>query len=264
MTINFHLVLHLCDVVSEKGPLWTTSCFPHEGVNGQILKLIHGPRYPEMQVASSVQMVLNQQEMIHNLIPGPAKQFCEETLSTTNNRTQFCYGENVIVGKWHKIQKPLKYLENVALQDGEYITQFHCLRRKKMTYVAESYNRGNKRDSSAVTYEQEDEEKVGLVKTFIRSSKCQCTACDCPCTLFAVIQSLKIVGLFDTLIPDIPVPNTKEYMREENFKLVPVHSLTSVSVKMELDSGLYISKRCNKYNEKEASPQIDLEKETAT
>lgn len=45
-----HMLLHLTDAVRNLGPLWATSCFPFESMNGQLTRMFHGTRQPHMQV----------------------------------------------------------------------------------------------------------------------------------------------------------------------------------------------------------------------
>ncbi|KAK3924153.1 putative cysteine--tRNA ligase, mitochondrial [Frankliniella fusca] len=250
LTINFHLLLHLTTLVREKGPAWTTACFPLESVNGEILRLVHGPRYPEMQITASLHMSLGIEELVDNLSPGEAKNFCCALLSTTNSSKQVKFGENVIQGRWHHIsENPPDYLKMLitshpSLQSVN-VSTFSKLRRNRILYVAEPFQKSHSRDSSAVLYDTDNGTETGLIKTFVRSSKCSCSYCHCECSLYVVIQELEVVGNFKTLLPGIFVPNTYKYKRLQNFLLLRIDALKSVSVKMEINSDLFISKRSN-------------------
>lgn len=50
MTYNAHLLLHLVDTVKHWGPLWAHSMFPFESMNGKLVKMVKGTRYPERQI----------------------------------------------------------------------------------------------------------------------------------------------------------------------------------------------------------------------
>ena len=54
MTINMHSLLHLPDMVRKIGPLWSTSCFPFESANGDLLKLFHGTQFVDIQIINAV------------------------------------------------------------------------------------------------------------------------------------------------------------------------------------------------------------------
>ncbi|KAK3918902.1 Putative nickel insertion protein [Frankliniella fusca] len=84
MTLNFHQLLHLEKLVEELGPLWTTSCFSLESINGELLKMIHGTRFVERQIASSVNVNLALPEIIKDLKDSDANQFCNFVTKTTN------------------------------------------------------------------------------------------------------------------------------------------------------------------------------------
>ncbi|KAK3920760.1 Procathepsin L [Frankliniella fusca] len=81
LTINFHLLVHLADKVQALGPLWVNSCFPLESINGIILSLVHGTRWAERQIASSMQICLGLPEIIKNLPESTAKQYCSKIIN---------------------------------------------------------------------------------------------------------------------------------------------------------------------------------------
>ena len=53
MSCNLHLLLHLAEIVRRFGPLWVTSCFEFENLNGVLKSLVHGTKYAEIQIYSS-------------------------------------------------------------------------------------------------------------------------------------------------------------------------------------------------------------------
>ena len=57
MTINVHSLLHLPEVVRYLGPLWSYSCFFFEGMNGMLLKNIHGTQYVGLQCVRTFSML---------------------------------------------------------------------------------------------------------------------------------------------------------------------------------------------------------------
>ena len=60
MSLNIHLLLHLPQIVKRLGPLWTTSCFHFEDLNGILKRLVHGTKYADLQIYSAVSMFFNQ------------------------------------------------------------------------------------------------------------------------------------------------------------------------------------------------------------
>lgn len=58
LTCNLHLLRHLADEVIKFGPLWTVTCFIFENLNGILKSFVHGTRYAELQIYSSVKTYL--------------------------------------------------------------------------------------------------------------------------------------------------------------------------------------------------------------
>jgi len=56
LTLNFHHLLHLTDVVKRHGPLWSFSCFPFESYNKILTKSIHGSNHVEGFAAESLNL----------------------------------------------------------------------------------------------------------------------------------------------------------------------------------------------------------------
>lgn len=59
MTANVHLILQLADTVKAFGPIFVTSCFPFENSNGILKRFVHGSKNPELQIYSSISMLLS-------------------------------------------------------------------------------------------------------------------------------------------------------------------------------------------------------------
>lgn len=247
LTINFHLLLHLCDMVEDLGPTWSFTCFPLEALNAVILNLVHGTRWAEKQIATSVQTVLSLPELIKSLPESKVKTYCSNLL---NHKTHL----NGVVVNGCKIIGSSDYLEEMPADLAEElhgiryrsIAKFYCLQKGKFVYVALSSSLSVKRDSTVARYIKDNNEEVGIVHYFLRLYKCSCSdKCSCDSALFSVIQRLDIVGHFATLIPDVFVPNTKKYIISSTFHVIPCENLTGVCCRMDYSSKLYISKPCN-------------------
>ncbi len=48
--MNVHLLSHLVHNVKAFGPLWTSSCFFFEGMNGELTRIKHGTQHISQQV----------------------------------------------------------------------------------------------------------------------------------------------------------------------------------------------------------------------
>jgi hypothetical protein len=52
MTFNIHQLLHVCDCVSQWGPVWAYSAYPFENQNGTLLKLFNGTQAINIQIVA--------------------------------------------------------------------------------------------------------------------------------------------------------------------------------------------------------------------
>ncbi|KAE8740472.1 hypothetical protein FOCC_FOCC014022 [Frankliniella occidentalis] len=105
MGMNVHLLLHLVDVVRDLGPLWVYSCFFFEDLNGQLVKLIHSPHQPGLQICSSASMFMSFKLQVEKLHPDSlAKRFCLKIQESTCklktieeiNAKMFVVGHNTV------------------------------------------------------------------------------------------------------------------------------------------------------------------------
>lgn len=67
MSANLHLLLHLADSVRDLGPLWVSTCFHFEGINGELLHFFHGTQRPELQIANSIGAMLKFPSCVSNM-----------------------------------------------------------------------------------------------------------------------------------------------------------------------------------------------------
>lgn len=59
MTMNLHLLLHLAENVRKNGPLWCTSCFPYEDINGKLKFQVKSSNAAHLQIYSSINLIIN-------------------------------------------------------------------------------------------------------------------------------------------------------------------------------------------------------------
>ena len=77
---TLYLLLHLKETVRDFGPLWTSSCFPFEDINGKLKCFVHSSRHPELQICSAISMLLSMSILRHNnLVPNtPPYEYCNQ------------------------------------------------------------------------------------------------------------------------------------------------------------------------------------------
>lgn len=250
MTMNLHLILHLPDIVERLGPLWVFTCFPLEALNGEILDLVHGTRWAEKQIASSVQLTLGLPDIVENLKESRAKQYCQKLLGP-RRYGGIHIGDGVIVGKPVPLDlEPcvvscLKDKYNVNVQSA---SKFASLKQGKYLYVSELSDVSKCRDSSTAEFTFNGQLEVGSILYFIDvNSSCSCKSkCACEKLIFAVIKKLLPIRYFPTLVENVNVPNTFVVQETDDILVVPRKALSSVSVRMHFDNNTkYVSKEAN-------------------
>ena len=69
MTANLHHLLHLPQSVYNNGPLFMYSCFPFEGKNGQLLRLIKGTQHIDQQIIEAIGIMQKLPYVVQNKLP---------------------------------------------------------------------------------------------------------------------------------------------------------------------------------------------------
>lgn len=59
ITCNVHQLRHLAETVRNTGPLWTTSCFPFDDLNGKLKALVHGSKSADLQIFFNISLYIN-------------------------------------------------------------------------------------------------------------------------------------------------------------------------------------------------------------
>ncbi|KAE8741326.1 hypothetical protein FOCC_FOCC013147 [Frankliniella occidentalis] len=83
MTHNMHLLRHLPSVVRELGPLWATTCYLFEDLNGTLKHLVHGTQHVGLQVQANFGLATNLSSIIRSCPGGLLKDLCLKMYSPT-------------------------------------------------------------------------------------------------------------------------------------------------------------------------------------
>ena len=93
MTINIHMLRHFAESVKRNGPLYTTSCFPLENLNGILKSFVHGSKAPELQIyiCSNVSTFMSIRSLKNEMVTrgssdSEAMNFAEKLSSNTRGR----------------------------------------------------------------------------------------------------------------------------------------------------------------------------------
>lgn len=156
-SINIHVLLHLGNCVKKLGPLWAYICYEYEDLNGQLLKLIHGTRHIDTQLANSQNQFIKMIRILELLQNINIKNFCMRKKKQVRIIQQIyphCYS----VGKY-KIQPITDIIRNAfdnneITYDNFTIYQYFRLLYNNKLYVSKMYNRILQNESSIVQYYQ--------------------------------------------------------------------------------------------------------------
>lgn len=162
MSHNIHMISHLPRSVECLGPLWATSCFQFEDMNGRIVKLVHGTRHAGLQICSNLKVLTQLPLMVNNLENDSVKAYCnslryKSSFSQKNvfkkiDKNVYCHQQFSCLNSdtlW--ILTELIKLGFLSHQTENCVKLFHHLQIDKLLYVSSSYTRG-KRVSSFVKY----------------------------------------------------------------------------------------------------------------
>ncbi|KAE8746706.1 hypothetical protein FOCC_FOCC006569 [Frankliniella occidentalis] len=237
MTFNLHALRHLPGVVRDLGPLWTTSCFVFENLNGALKYLIHGTQFVGLQVQTNFELLALLPTLIDKLSNTKVKDFCTKMTSPSARlRITESLGNNI-------------YVIGPMVKTGPTCT-FKLLKVNSVLFVSAS-EKVTKKDSSFVSYKCNDIKNRSIITTFENVTECQCSSlCACPGEYFAVINRVNCSVAFQTLEPVYDVFNTFIYTNSDIIDRVPINSLIGLCVNVLVENKCYITDFINKnYNQ---------------
>ena len=207
MTCNVHSLLHLPTVVRCLGPLWTTSCFPLEDVNGKIKNFVHGSKNPELQIAFNLNMFLKVHTLKYDWLKKDSDiyLFCDRLLSPQRRLRLTNVDRSIyIVGIASKI-KALEAEQILTKYDlsGKNVFSFKKLYKNNVLFTSKAAQKNQGTQSFSVTYVDESlNDSVGCIQKYIRIMNCDCKRfCTCPGKHYAFIQKIKTLNPFFVNIP---------------------------------------------------------------
>ncbi|XP_011314653.1 uncharacterized protein [Fopius arisanus] len=211
MCSNLHLTRHLPGVVLDFGPLWVTSCFAFEHVNGQLKTLIRGTRFAGLQISTGLSYFMALPELKEQLQPASdIRKFCDRL-----SRPEKKYKSHEIAPKLHivGIIKRTLHLSGTiieAMVSADFIASnlsiFYRLWKNKSLYISTMYKRCKKTDSSCVRYNSNGRIEFGIIKCFMRVSNCNCksycSSDQCDSQYCAIIEKCITLPRFNSSLND--------------------------------------------------------------
>lgn len=251
MTFNVHLLRHLPGAVRELGPLWTSTCFMFEDMNGALKQLVHGSQYVGLQIVSTFELLTRLPVFISELSPGKVKEFCTR-MSSPFARLNVCEHLKhglVAVGGYYKAVPLSQLVQPLASSIIGNILYFKKLASPSFYYECISLNDlQRKKSSSHVGYIHNGIYCHGILHIFIRVSHCHCTdaSCRCDAEYYAFIQRLDCTPAFSTLFPNIQIFSILSVKETQLIDRVNLKDIVSVCVKMKIDAAQYVADFVNK------------------
>ena len=231
MTINVHSVLHLPQVVRDLGPLWAYSCFFFEGLNGVLLKNIHGTQYVGLQCVRTFSMLQGfpaLEEMLdipyHNTPSFMKKLTCSFAIRESEPKPLGRLKSNISEG-----------VKNLLKKSGQdYECHFTRLRTHGITYHSLLWKEQLKRQNYVIEFSHPNsgDRGYGQIESFIQHYDSSCT------TVSAVVR------VFDCSIPfktDVPTDGLYEATETETLILLNISQLLGKCLYMKIYGLIYLS-----------------------
>lgn len=250
MTINFHNLLHVVDCVRNLGPAWGYSCFPYEDLNGQYLKVLHGTTDVDSQILRMHCQFLGFCKRLEQIPDGAVKDYCLQgkgQLKISLRLNDSCY----LVGTYNQSEYDVivtQALRNAG-KEFETVRTFQRLLKDRLLYVAESYPRITKTDSSHVSFFKDNQLAYGLVYKFVTLLACWCPdQCQCPGTSYAIIKTIEKVEDFHvSMRRDMVLKHLFRCRVTLQVEVVPVEQLHTVCFSVNAHNKMYLGEPLNPY-----------------
>ncbi|KAE8741781.1 hypothetical protein FOCC_FOCC012689 [Frankliniella occidentalis] len=233
MSMVVHLLQHLVYVVTNLGPLQYLSCFPYESLNGDILKMIHGTRYIETQLASCSYLIRQLPHRLKDLPPNSSvKDFCDNTLHPSKRlkiNEKIC-SDIFSVGTYSSRLLPENFVtalkRNIQVNNKTVLQSFLRLKKGKLLFFSRSYSRSTKTNSYTCCFSDNSLTKYGAIDVFIKVSS------ETGAQYFAIVE----IGNTQPYI----VSHIKEFSLTNNYLAIPVQDLQKMLIFITVENRSFV------------------------
>ncbi|KAK3910289.1 Glutamate-1-semialdehyde 2,1-aminomutase [Frankliniella fusca] len=237
MSSNLHLLRHLHECVSDLGPLFFSSTFTFEDLNGKLANLAHGTRHAGLQIAKHLNLFSDLDLKVSELPEGLPKSFCEKI----SKKSRLCISEKIsenmfIVGNYDNA--PNAFCDcignrlSVVFGEPCNFSTFSRAFYNKQLFVTSSYTRGS-RVSSFIKCNDSGHVFLAEILSFVRVN-------------MAFSQDV-LVLLREIQVESFSVRHMKKVVGFAEPKLVALHDLVSVCFKILVDDCIYVSEPLNTF-----------------
>lgn len=245
MSANMHQVLHLADCVRDLGPLWVYSCFKFEDLNGQLVKMFHGTKNPEIQICNTLSTLVNLPSILLDL-PSKGHLIFDNFLSQLQGTKRKCVSGIKISDDCWILGSLSRFSPSESLQlklnrqcKGKFskFNIFSRLHKNGLTFHSQKYKQVTKRNSFTVFYSGFGESnRCGQIEYFLKCCNCtteRCDAASCNALVVAVVQYLPIIP-FRFLVDEITNCSLSHVFKvstdDKHVDIVPMENILSLSV----------------------------------
>lgn len=244
MTANLHGLLHLTATVKDLGPLWAYSCFFFEGLNGLLLKHVHGTQGIGLQCITTFSMI--------QAFPPP------EQMPALSDIQDLDFLKTLVVCSQSHSPVPqtlgkagsseLTALEVAAVQTAEtegspldldqlHVRRFTRLRVNGVTFHSLSWQESQRRHDCTVKFSSDHSAPgccFGQIESFIEVT--DTSGIQCLIALVTVLQC-------STAFPDLPLTTVglSAIQRTTTLLAVPVSRLLDKCMLVHTGDSMYIS-----------------------
>ncbi|XP_034242612.1 uncharacterized protein LOC117646055 isoform X2 [Thrips palmi] len=239
MTMVMHLLRHLVWAVKNLGPMRYTSTFHYEGLNAEILKMIHGTRYVETQLASGCFLIKQLPKSLQNISSEDVRDYCFKLLHPSLRLKKL---EDIEPGVFSVgTYKPVPLQQNhvfdcldklkISKADSN-VQSFYRLKKNKLLFVSRSYTRIVKRNSSVCSFVS-DGNKLGhgTIDKFVK------VCSNSQVKYFAIIQ---VAQLQPYVVVSQLVLHISKYSLTNDYEAIPVMNLRDMLICVDVDDRSYV------------------------
>lgn len=240
MSANLHLLLHLPDTVRDLGPLWVSSCFHFEGINGELLQFFNGTQRPELQIVTSIGAMLKFPSCINDMSESVLNFYYRLSNKRSPQKKQsvspgvFALGSPSFMSLNPHI---LNSLESQGSQiEGNICLVYKRIMLNKLVYHSSSYTLAKKRNSYTVSYKYAGSQMFGRVQHYILINSTTKPEC------FALVERMETSTAFsldcwaaDTIIPFSGLFKARLPIDNSPVDVIPVQDIISLCILMVTD-----------------------------
>ncbi|KAK3922577.1 Protein KINKY POLLEN [Frankliniella fusca] len=241
MTINVHNTQHLTFVVNNLGPLRCYSCFPFESLNGQMLKMIHGTKYVQIQLANCAYMLMSlpheisciKSQKLSNFTSYIHHSYQRVKLLEQISSDTFAAGKYIVLPKVTVEVRAAMAVEKINSNVCKY---FSKLKKGAILFVAKSYSRSTKTASHLISYKNSNNDICyGIILVFIKvSCSASCVEiCTCQPSYLAAIQNI-VTRKFSDFRNVKSIQHVLRYTYQDVISFVNVSQLSHICFSVDI------------------------------